>query len=134
MDAILLEGVSKRFKKVKLRSGCVKIPLLPPGMFPIKWNGRIAAALWWPERWQDGVAGLHSDMDLEVWDGNGALIGRSDDRTASFERTSGTMARPVGAYLRIRAFSLPHGAQTVYWAAVVSPLPTRVLPPRIRRH
>ena len=128
----LPRGAALVFGKIRMKDGCVKIPLAPPAMPPIPWNGRVSAALWWPEHWLNdlvtGPGGGHSDIDLEVWDGNGALIGRSDDRAASFERTSGMMVRPAGSYLRIRAVALPHGAQTVYWAAWLSPPPSTLRP------
>lgn len=73
-------------------------------------------ALWWPE----SVAQAHNDIDVHLIDPMGVERSRGYSGVSVFERAGhGGSLTPGTWTVRIRGFSVPTGAQTVYWAAHV---------------
>lgn len=71
-------------------------------------------ALWWPEsETQD-----HNDIDIHLIDPSGLEHARGYSSASVFERAAVDGNLQAGTWtLRIRGYSVPTGAQTVYWAS-----------------
>ena len=74
------------------------------------------AAIWWPE----SAAQSHNDVDIHLLDPSGVERARGYSAVSVFERTGVDGTLSAGTWtLRIRAYSVVTGTQTVYWAAHV---------------
>jgi subtilisin family serine protease len=74
-------------------------------------------ALWWPER----ASQSHNDLDLHLIDPSGVERARGFSAVSIFERAQVSGALAAGTWkLRIRGYSVPTGAQVVYWAATIN--------------
>ena len=107
-----LDGLSW-MGKVPIGNGEV-VPIdlaVPAGM-----GKRLATAIWWPERWQDGD--VHNTITLAIVDPSRASSAEASTPQSVFERCTFTSATPTGTWtVRIRGASVPQAPQTVYWAA-----------------
>ena len=77
----------------------------------------LDAALWWPETANQPE--VHNDVDLHLLNPGGATVASSISGSSVFERTrvTGAPVQPGTWTLRLRGFSVPGGAQTVFWSA-----------------
>ncbi len=81
-------------------------------------NNRFDGAIWWPET----AAQSHNDVDLSLIDPSGVTRASSLSISSVFERARFSGAVASGTWtLRIRGFSVPTGAQTVFWTAHIRP-------------
>ncbi len=76
------------------------------------------SALWWPE----SATQSHNDIDLHLLDPNGVERDRGFSSVSVFERAQVNGGLQAGTWtLRVRGWSVPTGAQVVYWAARTAP-------------
>ncbi len=77
---------------------------------------KIEGALWWPET--SGQS--HNDVDLYLISPSGTMMDYSISTPSVFERARVSGELATGTWkVRIRGYSVPTGAQTVYWGARV---------------
>jgi serine protease AprX len=73
---------------------------------------RLDAAIWWP----DSDIIQHSDIDLNVFDPNGALKGSSGSAGSVFEKVRCSTTTTGTWQLQLKGYSVKAGVnQTVYW-------------------
>lgn len=86
----------------------------------------LSGALWWPET----AAQQHNDIDLYLIDPSGNTVASSISGVSVFERARFTGPLMAGTWtLRVYGYSVPTGAQTVYFAAHARPnQPMNVVP------
>ena len=105
--------------KVSVVNGqTIDIPLQISGANPHTFD----AALWWPETALQGPprSEIHNDIDLHLVDPSGATRASSVSIPSVFERARVNGRVAAGTWkLQVRGYSVPGGAQTVYWAAHV---------------
>lgn len=82
--------------------------------FNVTGGRNFDAALWWPET----SAQSHNDIDVHLIDPSGVERARGYSGPSVFERARVAGTLPTGQWtLRIRGYSVPTGAQVVYWAS-----------------
>jgi hypothetical protein len=117
-----LDGMSWVGKVPVGNGDVIDIPLpVPSGM-----GNNLAAAIWWPETWQNGD--VHNTITLAVADPSGVVSVAASTPNSVFERCTLTGNTSAGTWtVRIRGAAVPTAPQTVYWAAFIPHSTMRVV-------